>query len=317
MEFENLNRFACVNDQNKNILNKPHDQNLVYFSELKQCYTENSFRSFSIKYAIQGTMLFKSPDKDYVVTQGQVLFTTKQPGVRGILDFTERPLKSLCIDINDKTLSEVLHTLTISKDDVFDQLANGEYVIPEGIEKLESLFALKKLDLLKQLLYHLCAQPEQIKLNNEWFYMITEQMVRSIFDNKIRRDKIIFSKKSTQTEIIKRLNLAIEYMEDSYLTINNNTEIAKHCMISEYHFIRMFHQRFGISPHQYILKKRLTLAQYYLIHKDMSLTEIASLTGFSDKHSLCKAFKKEFRVNTSVVKLNQNLVDCLSIISKN
>lgn len=309
MKFENLNRFACVNDQNKNILNKPHNQNVVYYSELRQCYTDNSFRSFSIKYTLEGTMFFKSQEKDYVVEQGQVLFTTKQPQVKGILDYTEKPLKSVCIDINDQTLGEVLTTLTINNDDVFDTLANGEYIIPDGIEKLTPLFALQKLDLLRSLLFHIRTNTEEINLNNEWFYLITEQMVKSIFENKIRKDKIIFNKKSTQTEIINRLNLAIDYMEENFLTINNNNEIAKHCMISEYHFIRMFHQRFGLPPHQFILKKRLNLAKYYLIHKDMCLTEIANHTGFADKHSLSKAFKKEFRINTSMLKLSQRMLD--------
>ena len=80
--------------------------------------------------------------------------------------------------------------------------------------------------------------------------------------------------------------------------------LAKHATLSEFHFYRSFKNAFGISPHQYVLNKRLNRAVELLKEGDYLLTDIAYEVGFTDIYSFSKSFKKRF--NTCPSQLLQN-----------
>ena len=50
---------------------------------------------------------------------------------------------------------------------------------------------------------------------------------------------------------------AIEYMDDKYITNLSLKEIAEKIFLSPEYFLRLFKKSFNITPHQYILHKRL------------------------------------------------------------
>ncbi len=51
--------------------------------------------------------------------------------------------------------------------------------------------------------------------------------------------------------------------------------------VSEAHFARSFREAFGVPPHRYLLTRRLERAAALLRETDLSVTEIAFLTGWS------------------------------------
>jgi AraC family transcriptional regulator len=69
-------------------------------------------------------------------------------------------------------------------------------------------------------------------------------------------------------------------------------ELAALAQISPYYFARLFKQNEGITPHQYILKKRIERAQTLLRHSPASLAEISARTGFCDQSHMTRCFKR-------------------------
>jgi AraC family transcriptional regulator len=69
-------------------------------------------------------------------------------------------------------------------------------------------------------------------------------------------------------------------------------ELAKEGGYSRSHFLRMFQAATGVTPHRYVLNRRLERAQHLLNHPDLSIAEIAHLCGFSSQAHLTIAFKK-------------------------
>ncbi|HEY6795771.1 MAG TPA: AraC family transcriptional regulator [Kineosporiaceae bacterium] len=57
------------------------------------------------------------------------------------------------------------------------------------------------------------------------------------------------------------------------------------------HLVRSFSLEFGITPHQYLLTRRVDLARR-LILTGMSLSEVAAASGFCDQPHLSRSFKR-------------------------
>ena len=56
---------------------------------------------------------------------------------------------------------------------------------------------------------------------------------------------------------------------------------------------RLFKKHTGMTAKGYVMKKRLALAQKYLLETDDTIKIIARETGFSDEYAFMKFFKKE------------------------
>jgi AraC-like DNA-binding protein len=62
--------------------------------------------------------------------------------------------------------------------------------------------------------------------------------------------------------------------------------------LSEGHFSRMFKRTFGLSPHAFVLRRRLELAARLMLESTESQTDIALHCGFTDQAHLCKHFRR-------------------------
>lgn len=69
-------------------------------------------------------------------------------------------------------------------------------------------------------------------------------------------------------------------------------DLAERAHLSQSHFSALFRQRFGMSPHQYLIHLRIQRAQELLRTTPHSLTYIAEQCGFADVHHLAKTFKR-------------------------
>ena len=91
-----------------------------------------------------------------------------------------------------------------------------------------------------------------------------------------------------------RVTQVIKYINENYNQITDIEEIAAHFYISKYHLCRVFRQATGLTVHQYIRRKRITLVKE-LATEGKNLTEAALLAGFNDYSAFYRAYKGEFK----------------------
>jgi AraC-like DNA-binding protein len=76
--------------------------------------------------------------------------------------------------------------------------------------------------------------------------------------------------------------------------ISGSVRVADLCALiqrSEAHFSRTFRCTFGVSPHAFLLRRRVELAAQCMLQTDAPLSQIALRCGFTDQAHLCKAFR--------------------------
>jgi AraC family transcriptional regulator len=69
-------------------------------------------------------------------------------------------------------------------------------------------------------------------------------------------------------------------------------ELAEQASLSVSHFYRAFKDTFGSTPHVYIIRLRLELAQKLMLTTEMPLSEIALACGLADQAHLSKLFRR-------------------------
>lgn len=77
--------------------------------------------------------------------------------------------------------------------------------------------------------------------------------------------------------------------------IDNNItleELAAEACLSPFHFCRSFKKTTGVAPHKYVLNLRLNLSKKLISNGNLSLTQIAFMTGFPTQASFTRAFKR-------------------------
>jgi AraC-like DNA-binding protein len=88
---------------------------------------------------------------------------------------------------------------------------------------------------------------------------------------------------------IEKVKVYIETHLHEPLSLN---ELASSGGFSIYYFARRFKQSTGLSPKQYVLRKRLEYAYLLLGRGHTTVSEVAHQTGFTDQSHLVRYFKK-------------------------
>jgi AraC family transcriptional regulator len=90
----------------------------------------------------------------------------------------------------------------------------------------------------------------------------------------------------------------VERLEDGPADAISLAALAAEAGVSEGPFIRLFKNRFGLTPHQYVVKRRLAKSKE-LLASDRNLAEVAALCGFSDQSHFTRLFKREYATTPS------------------
>jgi transcriptional regulator GlxA family with amidase domain len=70
------------------------------------------------------------------------------------------------------------------------------------------------------------------------------------------------------------------------------TTLASVAGVSVHHFARGFKQSVKVTPHHYLVQKRVERARELLARTELSLSEIAYAVGFADQSHLTRHFRQ-------------------------
>lgn len=76
-------------------------------------------------------------------------------------------------------------------------------------------------------------------------------------------------------------------------------QLARHCLVSPFHFSRIFKAIMNVSPHQYLTEVRLNHAKVLLSTTEQSITDIAFTCGFNSLEHFATAYRYRFHTSPS------------------
>ncbi|HYE83535.1 MAG TPA: AraC family transcriptional regulator [Clostridia bacterium] len=103
---------------------------------------------------------------------------------------------------------------------------------------------------------------------------------------------------------LKKMNEALDYIEENLTDDTDFKEVARLACCSEYHFRRMFSFLAGVTLSEYIRRRRLTLAAFELNNSSMRIIDLAVKYGYSSPDSFTRAFEGLHGVTPSEARNN-------------
>lgn len=97
-----------------------------------------------------------------------------------------------------------------------------------------------------------------------------------------------------------KIDLSVRYIEENCFNKDFSlTVAAEKSFISDTYFRKLFKEDFGISPKQYIIKKRIKYAASLIIAGYYTLPEISEMCGYNDYKHFSVEFKKIMGISPS------------------
>ena len=107
-----------------------------------------------------------------------------------------------------------------------------------------------------------------------------------------------------------KLRRLIDYIENHMAENLSLAELAGEVGMSQYYFARLFKQSTGLTPHQYVIQRRVARAKKFLLQGKSSIADIALMVGFADQSHLTYHFKRLLGITprTALMENGKNLL---------
>ena len=89
--------------------------------------------------------------------------------------------------------------------------------------------------------------------------------------------------------VVDRSHTCSECADQTYRVV-----AASDAGLSAFHFLRLFAQVLGVTPHQYLIRSRLRRAARLLADGARSISDVALDVGFEDLSNFTRSFRAEF-----------------------
>jgi len=101
------------------------------------------------------------------------------------------------------------------------------------------------------------------------------------------------------------LKRVLDKIEHSFQSEISLASLAKEAGYSRGHFLKMFRTSMGMTPHAYLLKRRIDHARSLLKRREITIIDVAADCGFSSQAHLTQVFRKHVGVTPGDYRRNQ------------
>jgi AraC-like DNA-binding protein len=128
-----------------------------------------------------------------------------------------------------------------------------------------------------------------------------ENALRNVFELVLSEHRATGTVDSGTSSSYEKMLCARNYLLDNFRRDVTSEELSDACDLSPFHMIRSFRRQFGITPRQFLISHRISMAKRQ-IRSGSSVAAAAYSTGFADQSHLNRYFKKFMNYNPRQLK---------------
>ncbi|HVQ13453.1 MAG TPA: AraC family transcriptional regulator [Vicinamibacterales bacterium] len=105
-------------------------------------------------------------------------------------------------------------------------------------------------------------------------------------------DQLALIRPATRREAYRRIGLATDYLHSHYSKEVDLGTLAGMAYLSKYHFLRLFTLIHGVTPRNYLQRKRANVAIRLLASTKLAISEVTATVGFADQSTLLRHVRR-------------------------
>lgn len=127
---------------------------------------------------------------------------------------------------------------------------------------------------------------------DEQFAFLLERMLLRHRQIVARARTVPVRRAATRREILRRVSLATDFIHTNYDKPLMLSDMARAAFLSRHHFLRLFKHIHEATPHEYLQRKRTSVAARLLRSSDLAVEEIVRQVGFDSRSTLFRALRR-------------------------
>lgn len=108
----------------------------------------------------------------------------------------------------------------------------------------------------------------------------------------VRARQIPVRRAATRREILRRVSLATDFIHTNFARPLMLSDMARAAFLSRHHFLRLFKQIHEVTPHEYLQRKRTSVAARLLRNSQRQVDEVVKEVGFDSRSTLFRALRR-------------------------
>lgn len=274
-------KIGFSNLKNEEVYNTPlmSDEYPFWICQYGHTFSDKSYHEVSvnskvtrIEYILSGSGVINSKNISCIVNQGDTYILHEGDDHNYYSDLTN-PMDKIWINVKGKLVQEIMKIYHLNNIILFKHINSKDW-----IEKIHSI----------------------CKSTNDPYVIQTE--VSAVFLNMIQFLSKHYTVSQAGVDSLDNVRSYIDLHVQDNITIEDLTKFTKK---SPEHTIRLFSSRFGMTPHKYMLKSKLQLAQTLLHSSNDSIEKIAEKLNICNAGHFSKIFKQHIGVSPSEYRKKQ------------
>ena len=271
------------------------NNNKIYSRTSSQRQSQQHAADFSMRFVLSGNERYDIGHRNLSIYPDSFLLLNSGTQYSSDTDSSE-PVQSFHINFDKLFLQDFRDCITMKDSKL---LARQSTTAKSDQEYNETIYPFRG-DIrynVHHLKHHLDNGMQDEMLINEYLHHCLINYY-SIYNEEVltKVDKLGFLNKGTRLEILRRLNMAKEYLYSNFNQNISLDDLAEHACLSVNHLLRTFKQAFNQTPHQFLIQLRLQRAQLLLKSTKYPINEVVNLIGFECPSSFIRLFKTHYKI---------------------
>lgn len=278
MDTNNESKFKLHNHEDVHFPIPSKHEYPFWITEYGTTYSDPEYQEIRytspvscIEYIVSGSGVIITNDKSYIVNKGDSYLLLEGSDQNYYSDSSD-PFTKMWINFKGVLSREIINIYGLSDCVLFKNTNTLPY-----IEKIHNIISSN-------------TDPKLIQEETSAVFL---RLIQFMADHRQQ-----LTTKSSSIDIIR-------YYIDCNITKNiKMSDISSICHYTPQHIIKIFKEKYGITPHRYILNSKLKISMPMLRGTNESIEEISNILGFSDPRHFSAQFEKFTGMRPSAYRKN-------------
>ncbi|MFZ4656882.1 MAG: helix-turn-helix domain-containing protein [Caldilineaceae bacterium] len=259
-----------------------------------ECYSAKP--DLSLKCMFKGPGVYTTGDGGRFVVDDNAFLILNRQQPYSLIKQGATPVESFCVFYAAAWAQDILSSLTTPDLPLLDDPTPAASQPLSFFERLypHNDFVTPYIQALRAYVVKVAASGIWVE---EQLHGLLAGMIQTQWNVLKEAEQLPVARQSTRLELYLRLYRARDYIHAALAEPLSLADIAGAAHLSPHHFLRIFKQAFGLTPHAYLTQKRLEKAQFLLAHTQQPITEICFDVGFQSLGSFSTLFRREVGVS--------------------